>query len=347
MSQHRLAEPLLRRAPTVLSAALRSAAAEHGVARLAFQEAGGIREASLGEIHEYARRVAAGLVALGVQPGEVVAVQLPTRIETAIAHAAVVLCGGVLLPLCPEFTPEKTRLILRLAGAAALITSVWRSHDVLRMRGLANGLPQLRQVIAVSGTWPAAAVPADAVDWSVLSSYRPLEPVLNTRLDDMCLLAWTEGGGGTPACIQHTHRSVWAELTPREPGGKRRRKDVYLNTMPFGCPTAPAGLLRAMVWGTPTVFMERWQAQAALDLVHRYRATSAEGTAFHLAGLLDTAERTGLGNGPLTDYLVGDTDLPSALAEQAARVGVSAYLLSHVAHEESAETTGTVADRDE
>ncbi|MEV3913042.1 hypothetical protein [Streptomyces canus] len=50
--------------------------------------------------------------------------------------------------------------------------------------------------------------------------------------------------------------------------------------------------------------------------------TSAE-AAFHLAGLLNGAERTGLGTGPLTDYLVRDETPPSALVEWAARAGVA------------------------
>jgi hypothetical protein len=58
--------------------------------------------------------------------------------------------------------------------------------------------------------------------------------------------------------------------------------------------------------------------------VHRHGVTSAEGTAFHLAGLLNAAERTGLATGPLTDYLVRDeTTPPPAVVERAARAGVA------------------------
>lgn len=69
--------------------------------------------------------------------------------------------------------------------------------------------------------------------------------------------------------------------------------------------------------------MERLQAQAALHLVQRHGVTSAEGTAFHLAGLLNAAERTGLATGPLTDYLVRDETPPPAVVERAARAGVA------------------------
>ncbi|MCX5059169.1 MULTISPECIES: hypothetical protein [Streptomyces] len=62
--------------------------------------------------------------------------------------------------------------------------------------------------------------------------------------------------------------------------------------------------------------------------------TSAEGTAFHLAGLLNGAERTGLGTGPLTDYLVRDETPPSALVEWAARAAGTDPCLTRPAGQE-------------
>ncbi|WP_413254567.1 AMP-binding protein [Streptomyces europaeiscabiei] len=157
----------------------------------------------------YARRIAVGLAALGAGAGGVVTVQLPARVETGGAYAAVLLCGGVLLPVSPEATAEEARLVLRLTGATALITSVWRAHDVLRTRGSEHAVPRLRLRVAVPGTSPAAAVPADAVDWFTLLNPRPVEPASRTDQDQVCLLAWTEGVGGTPR-MRPAHPSLTA-----------------------------------------------------------------------------------------------------------------------------------------
>ena len=116
-----------------------------------------------------------------------------------------------------EATAEEVRLILRLTGATALITSVWRAHDVLRMRDSEHAVPRLRLVVTVPGTWPEAAVPADAVDRFTLLNHRPVEPASRTDQDQVYLLAWAEDIGGTPACVQHTHRSLPAGLTLSQP----------------------------------------------------------------------------------------------------------------------------------
>ncbi len=317
-------EPLLSRSPSVLPQALSAGAAAYPTVRLAFHAAGGTQEATLDELHQYARRVAAGLVAVGVQAGDVVAVQLPSRIEATVAQAAVLLCGAVLLPLLPAAGPAETRFVLRESDATALIAPAWRAHDLLRTRGTREELPRLRQVVAVTGIWPAAEVPGDAVDWFTMDDFRPLADDARAQPGDVCLLAYTSGTGGPPKGVRHTHRSLLAELHTLPTTRRANRGRVHLDPSPPGRVAGLCAGLRAMVHGTPTVFMERWNAETALDLVHRHSVTSSAGTPVQLAGLLDAAERTGLGTGPLTDYLVAGPNAQAALVERADRAGVTA-----------------------
>ena len=158
--------------------------------------------------------------------------------------------------------------VLRLTGATALSTSVSagaQTYSTPYERFRARSAAAAAAAVAVPGTSPAAAVPADARRWYwfTLLNPRPVEPASRTDQDQVCLLAWTEGVGGTPACVQHTHRSPLAGLTPSQPAQTARRDRVHLNTLRPGCAAGPAGLLQAMVRGRPTVFMERLQAGRA------------------------------------------------------------------------------------
>lgn len=307
----------------VLPAALAAGAAAHPSTPLTFRDSTGVWQVSLAEIHDRALRVATGLAAMGVREGDVVAVQLPGSLDTAVAHAAVLLRGAVLLPLLSTTGAAETRLALLCSGASALITTAWRSHDALRGRRAADGPSRLRRVIAVSGTWPAAGVPSDAVDWAALEAFRPLRPDAVVRPDEPGVLVRADGPGGAVGVV-HTHRSLLSEvatLHTRVWHGSSRH--THLDPFPPGHVAGLASLLDALVHGTSLVLLERWNADTALELIHGRCVTSSAGTSSQLAALLDAAERDGRGVGALTDYLVDGGSVPLGLLQRADRAGVT------------------------
>ncbi|MYQ33898.1 AMP-binding protein [Streptomyces sp. SID4956] len=319
------AEAVRGRMAGSLPAALRIGAREHVCTRLVFHGAASTAEVGVEQVHRRASSVAAGLGALGVGRGEVVAVQLPYRVEAAIAYAAVLLRGAVLLPIDPSMGARDVHRVLRHSRAAALVTSAWRSHDVLRARGSGPGIPRLRHVVAVTGTWPTAAVPADGVDWEMLERFRPVPPEGMTRPDDVSLVAYSPAGGAVPLrAARHTHASLLAELAAMPPVPGYTPCHVHLASPASDGLVGATTLLRALVTGLPTVFLERWGAQAAVDLVHRHRVTSAALSAHHLWGLLDAGARDGRGLAELTDCLVLRS-VPVGIVEAAERAGVLAY----------------------
>ncbi|MFJ4840690.1 class I adenylate-forming enzyme family protein [Streptomyces sp. NPDC088746] len=307
----------------VLPAALAAGAAAHPSTPLTFRDPTGVWQVSLAEIHERALRVATGLAAIGVRAGDVVAVQLPGGLPTAVAHAAVLLRGAVLLPLLSTTGAAETRFALQRSGASALITTAWRSHDALRGRRASDGPSPLRRVIAVSGTWPAAGVPSDAVDWAALEAFRPLRPDAVVRPDDPGVLVRTHGAGGAKGVV-HTHRSVLSEVaTLHTRVWRGSSRNIHLDPFPPGHVAGLTALLDALLHGTSLVLLERWNADAALELIHGRRVTSSAGTPAQLMALLDVAESDARGVGTLTDYLVGRGPVPPGLLERADRAGVT------------------------
>src|SRR5690348_17133529 len=68
-------------------------------------------------------RVALGLRALGVRPGERVALLSETRYEWAIADLGILALGAVTVPLYATLTAEQSRFILENAEAVACVCS--------------------------------------------------------------------------------------------------------------------------------------------------------------------------------------------------------------------------------
>ncbi len=80
-----------------LGQAMARAARERPHAQLRFHGAEGERVITLGELHAEGLKLAGRLHALGLRPGEVLAMQVPAGIENAILTQAVAALGCTLL----------------------------------------------------------------------------------------------------------------------------------------------------------------------------------------------------------------------------------------------------------
>jgi acetyl-CoA synthetase len=99
----------------------RWAQAPNGARRLAvLADGAGVqpRAHSYAELQEDANRLSNALAQLGVQPGDRVAIVLPQRFETAVAHIAVLQMGAVAMPLSTLFGPDALEFRLNDSAAA-------------------------------------------------------------------------------------------------------------------------------------------------------------------------------------------------------------------------------------
>ena len=96
----------------------------HGdaLALIEIDPSGKKREYSFLHISRMANRLANVLVANGLTRGERVAILLPQRHETAVAHVAVYHAGLVAVPLFTLFGEEALKFRLENSGARALVT---------------------------------------------------------------------------------------------------------------------------------------------------------------------------------------------------------------------------------
>ncbi|HEU5295300.1 MAG TPA: AMP-binding protein, partial [Burkholderiaceae bacterium] len=159
---------------------------------------------SYGQLHRQANRAANLLRALGVQRGDRVAIVLPQRIDTAVAHMAVYRIGAVAMPLSMLFGVDALQYRLRDSGAACAIVDAGALANVLAARA---DCPALKHVITVGSA-------EGDIDWlDALRGHSEHCDAVDTAADDAAVLIYTSGTTGPPKGALIAQRGLIGNLT--------------------------------------------------------------------------------------------------------------------------------------
>ncbi|GAB4037504.1 MAG: AMP-binding protein [Rubrivivax sp.] len=162
--------------------------------------------ATYGELDAQAQRLAAVLHGQGVRRGDRVAIVMPQRVETAVAHLAGYRLGAVAMPLSMLFGPEALAYRLQHSEAAVAIVD---ESAVAALRTARADCPGLRTVLAVGG-----AEGQGDLDWSAaLAAARPRRTLADTAADDPAVLIYTSGTTGPPKGALIPHRALIGNLS--------------------------------------------------------------------------------------------------------------------------------------
>jgi acyl-CoA synthetase (AMP-forming)/AMP-acid ligase II len=304
--------------PLTLPHAILTAATARPDLPTVFSSAARSESVSLADLVDRAARGAAAFRSLGVQPGDSVAVQVPSRIEGVVAQAAAVIAGAVLVPVVPSYGPRELGFILRESRARLLVTPdrLGRRDYLVDLQRIGD-CPDLLSVAVI-----ADSVPLGYLDWAQLvNSSEPLCTPTAVAPDDVCLLSYTSGTTGQPKGVQHTHTTLLAELRTRLTGVAD--DSVILAAFPSGHIAGTLGLLRMLLQGQPHVVMDAWDAATAARLINEYGVTATGGTPFFLTTLLDLAREVDLSS--LREYGVGGASVPPSVIERADKHGIMAF----------------------
>ena len=158
------------------------------------------------ELQRDANRLAHALRKLGVARGDRVAITMPQRVETAMAHLALYQLGAVAMPLSMLFGPEALAYRLNDSGARVAIVDESAIANLLAAR---PECPQLRVVVAAG-----AAQGQGDLDWDDALRAQPTRftPV-KTRADDAAVLIYTSGTTGPPKGALVPHRALIGNLS--------------------------------------------------------------------------------------------------------------------------------------
>ena len=269
------------------------------------------RDELLGE----ARRIAAGLVRLGVQPGDVVTGQLPNWTEAVALTVACTRIGAVLNTYSPIFRARDVSAMLRLASPKVVITpDTFRGFDHLSMmQDLVAQLPERPQLVVI-----AATAPEGVVTWRDLGSADPADLPERPAPDAVAQLAFTSGTTGEPKGILHTHNTLIASAASYVERFSVDDQDVLHMASTVGHQTGILfGVSGPIVAGATAVMQEVWDAEQFIELVDRHGITITNGAIPFLADTLRAGNFDKFDLHSLRVFSCIGAGLPAALAHQA------------------------------
>ncbi|MFF7385292.1 amino acid adenylation domain-containing protein [Streptomyces griseoluteus] len=230
-------------------------------------------ELTYGELNARANRLARRLAATGVGAEAVVAVHLERSVDLTVAYLAVLKCGGVILPLDPEYPRDWRRALLAQAGPDALVTEeAW--------------LPDLGDI----------RIPAVCLD----TDPGPQAPEADADVpgdrhggDRLAYVIYTSGSTGRPKGVANTHRGLVNTLK----WGQRRiplgSDDAVLQMVPISFDVSLWEIFRPLTVGSRLVLAEpggHRDTQYLADLVAEQRITVIHPVPSVLSIFLDTPE---------------------------------------------------------
>lgn len=229
---------------------------------------GRVTYAELGRMVE---RLALGFLALGIQKGDVVTVQLPNWAEFVFIHLALTRIGAVTNPLLPIYRHRELTYMTGLAESVAIvIPAEFRRYDYPQMLADIRGdLPKLKYAFVVGGTARPGMMPFAEFMATPWEEKFPKGHLGQFQFDgnDVTLLQFTSGTVANKG-LMHTHNTMLFgnEAVARILG--LSADDVVFMPSPLGHATGfEWGMRIAIFLGAKLVLQDIWDPQEACRLI--------------------------------------------------------------------------------
>lgn len=226
-----------------------------------------------GQLQSRSERVAAGLQACGLKPGESVAIMLPTGADYFYSFFGTLLAGGVPVPIYPPARLSQIEDHLHRHGGilnnslAAVLITVPEGKMVARL--LKSRVVSLKKVVTPGELF------SERGDYS-----RPI-----IRENDTALLQYTSGTTGNPKGVVLTHSNLLANIRAMGENVEATHRDVFVSWLPLYHDMGLIGAwLGSLYYGMHLVLLSPLSFLASpenwLRAIHRYRGTISGGPNF-------------------------------------------------------------------
>ncbi|TCO45094.1 long-chain acyl-CoA synthetase [Kribbella antiqua] len=167
------------------------------------------------ELDELARRRAAGLIALGVEPEQRVAVASSTRMEWVECYLAAVLAAAATTTIYP--TTMATDVAFIVGDADVHVVFAEDAGQLDKLREHRSETPSLQKVVLIDGEppeadgdWVVSLAALDELGTKYLEQHGSAveERLDQIKPDHLCTLIYTSGTTGRPKGVRLPH-SVW------------------------------------------------------------------------------------------------------------------------------------------
>lgn len=264
-----------------------------------------------GQLNARAAQIASGLVALGIEPGDHVALSCPNVPWFPMAYFGILKAGAVVVPLNVLLKPREIAYHLGDSDAKALL--VFEGTPELPMAQMARagcddaGCPNL----VVMTVDPAASSPVSPslTLGQLMHGQPPLFDTRPRRPDDTAVILYTSGTTGQPKGAELTHANMTMNaiasremFAPAARGGLEQ--DTHLVTLPLFHSTAQTCQMNcALHAGGRLVLLPRFEPAAVLETMRREKIGFWIGVPTMYWALLKHAEAAAVDPAPIAEHL--------------------------------------------
>ena len=213
-----------------------------------------------------ARKLAAGLQARGLLPGQTVAIMLPTGRDYLFSFFGILLAAGIPVPIYPPLRPSQLEDHLRRHAGILTNAQAVLLITVAKAKGVARLLKAQVEVLRDVVTPEELTAPAE--------SFRRYA----VRGRDIAFVQYTSGSTGQPKGVILTHANLLANIRAMGEAVQADSTDVFVSWLPLYHDMGLIGAwLGSLYFGTPLVLMsplafltrpQRW-----LWTIHKHRGT--------------------------------------------------------------------------
>ncbi|WP_153502996.1 AMP-binding protein [Cumulibacter manganitolerans] len=264
------------------------------------------RELTWREIDDLSDRAAGWLETQGVQAGDRVGVLLPNSPQFVIAFIAIMKLGAVHVPINVMFREHELHHELTDADVKVLFCV----DSMLDVLGNVIGETAVESVLVTSamelaGDDPALPAPAappattspnvtPTATWRDLATASPAAP-REVDLDALAALNYTGGTTGMPKGCEHSQRHMlYAVAAWMTASGVTGRPAFLCHVPVFWIAGEDMGILSPILTGGTCVLLARWDAEAVMRSIERYRVSIWIATVDNYVEIMEhpDAERT-------------------------------------------------------
>jgi long-chain acyl-CoA synthetase len=226
---------------------------------------------TFGEFRDAALKVAAGLHARGVEPGDRVGLVLPNVVSFPVVFYGALLAGAAVVPMNPLLKAREVEYYLRDSGAKVVVA-----------------LAPAEPVVEAAGTVGIDAVTVGPVLPEELMAGGALDAAVDRADDDLAVILYTSGTTGPPKGAELTHANLAGNArTTAETLLESTTDDVVMGCLPlFHVFGLTCGLNTTVLRGSTLTLIPRFDGAKALSVIERDKVTIFEGVPTMFSAML-------------------------------------------------------------
>ncbi|SDD07485.1 fatty-acyl-CoA synthase [Massilia sp. PDC64] len=290
------------------------------------------------QLRERADRLAAGLLGLGLLPGDRIGIWSQNRAEWVLTQFATAKAGLVMVNINPAYRRAELEYALAKVGCKALILAPgFKSSDYLgllrdlvsELDGAAPGelrsakLPELRHVIRLGGESTPGMLNFDTVaQCAGPADMTRLHEVARTlQFDDPVNIQFTSGTTGAPKGATLTHHNILNNGFFIGEAMRLTERDRLCIPVPlYHCFGMVLGNLACMTHGAAMVYPgEGFDAGAVLATVQAERCTALHGVPTMFIAMLDHPDFASFDLGSLRTGIMAGSPCPMEVMQRVIR----------------------------